>query len=850
MRRRLMMRQEKQRYILMGLVGLIAFILIGFIGSFGLFLWYSRDLPSPGKLSQSSQNSTVFYDRNDKIIYELYKDKNRVPVPFDEISERLKQATVAIEDKTFYTNSGISQTGILRSFLLLIVKGKISGGGSTITQQLIKNVLLDSSRSPSRKIKEAILAVEVNKRYTKDEILGMYLNEAPYGGSYWGVDTASRGYFGKDPKDLNLVESAIMAGLPQSPSYYSPFIGEEGAWKDRTKDVLRRMREDKYISKDEEKEAVEQLDKVEFKSAPEDITAAHYIFYIKRIIEEEYGEKILDQGLSVKTTLDLDMQKKAETIVKEQIEKLEKGKFAVSNGALIAVDSKTGEVIAYVGSHDYLNEKNGQFDVISQGVRQPGSTLKPLEYAVAFENGYTPSTVLMDVKTEFPNQGGKDYVPQNYNGKFTGPVQIRFALGNSLNLPAVKMLAMIGLRDFLQKANDMGMTELAPTTKNLQDLGLSASLGGGSVSLLNLTSSFSVFANSGKKVDVQPITEIKDFKGKTIFKAKKPKERQVLSPEIAFLISHILSDDNARRDTFGGGSLLNIRGKTVAVKTGTSDDKVDNYAIGFTKGVTLGVWVGNNDYTPMNPRISSGTTGATPIWNSMMTELLKKYDDGIMAKPDKVKAIEVDSYLGGLPHEGDPKRSEYFIEGTEPKEVSPYYKKLKISKSTGKIANDVEVRNGNYDEKEYIIITESDPISTDGRNRWQEAIDAWVREQGNDKLKPPTETSDNNIDDVIVTIRNPGDKSTVGNAFDIQVKITTGPGIKNIKLYKNGSEFKSIDGNNKEITESVNFPDGVYEIKVIAVNDKDKRAEAAIKIGVNRPWDSDITPSPSPTQAP
>jgi penicillin-binding protein 1C len=831
----------------MGLVGLIGLVIVGFLGAFIMFLWFSRDLPSPGKLTQSSTNSTVFYDRNGKIIYELYKDKNRVPVPIAEIPKTLQQATVATEDKTFYSNSGISQTGILRSFILLILHGHISGGGSTITQQLIKNTLLDSSQSASRKIKEAILAVEVNKKYSKDQILEMYLNEAPYGGSYWGVGTAARGYFGVDPKDLNLVQSAFLAGLPQSPSYYSPFIGEKDAWKDRTKTVLRRMREDKYITSKQEQDSDKQLDSVKFQSAPESFTAAHFIFYIKRKIEQQYGTKILDQGLQIKTTIDLDMQRKAEQIVKNEIATLSKGGYDVSNGAALAIDPQTGEVLAYVGSHDYSDTKNGQFDVVSQGLRQPGSTLKPLEYSVAFEKGYTPATVLMDVQTTFPNQGGKDYVPEDYTGKFVGPVQVRFALGNSLNIPAVKMLAMIGLKDFLQKAEDVGMPELAPTQKNLDNLGLSASLGGGSVSLMNLTKSYTVFANGGKKLDLVPYTEIKDFKGKTIFKQKKQNGQQVISPEISFLISHILSDDHAREATFGAGSALNIRGKTVAVKTGTTDDKVDNYAVGFTKGVTLGVWVGNNDYTPMNPRIASGITGATPIWHDLMTELLKKYPDGISDKPDDVTALQIDAAYGGLPHNDDPKRSEYFIKGTEPKDVSPIWKKLKISKSTGKLANDVEVKNGNYDEKEYIVFTENDPISTDGHNRWQEGIDAWVKTQGNDKMHPPTETSDNSIDDIVVSIDSPNDHQQVGNTFDVHAHFVSSPDVKWVKIYANGNQIKEVDGNNHDVTQSVTLDDGVYDLKVVAANAKDKQSDSTIKIGVNKPWDSSPTPTSTPT---
>jgi hypothetical protein len=252
----------------------------------------------------------------------------------------------------------------------------------------------------------------------------------------------------------------------------------------------------------------------------------------------------------------------------------------------------------------------------------------------------------------------------------------------------------------------------------------------------------------------------------------------------------------------------------------------------------------------MNPRIASGITGATPIWHDLMAELLKKYPDGIMSKPDKVKTVEIDSYLGGLPHNGDPKRTEYFIEGTEPKDVSPFYKKIKISKANGKLANDVEIKSGNYDEKEFIVFTESDPISTDGKNRWQEGIDAWVQSQGDSKFHPPTETSDNSSEDVIVTFKDPPDKATVNNDFHIRVVITTGPDVKNVKLYKNGTEFKNYDGNTKEVNEDVHFDDGTYEIKAVAVNNKDKRSEAVLKIGVNKPWDSTPTDTPAPSPSP
>lgn len=839
----------KQRLMVYGLIGAIAVIVIGFIFSFGVFAWYAKDLPSPAKLSQSTGASTIFKDRDDKILYEMYKDKNRIPVKWEDLPKRLKEATIAIEDKNFYKHQGISQFGIVRgAFNILLGKGLQSG--STITQQLIKNVLLTNRQTISRKVQEMILALEVERRYTKDEILLMYLNEAPYGGVYWGVESAAKGYFGKEVKNLTLVESAILAGMPQNPSAYSPHIGRKDAWKFRTTDVLRRMREDRYITRDEEKTALKQMDAIKFTSPKLAISAPHFVFYVKDQIDEEYGQKLIDQGVEVKTTLSLEVQRAVEEIVKDEIKKLKE--YNATNAAVVVLDSKTGEILAMVGSYDFNDEKFGKFNA-ALGLRQPGSAIKPITYATAFEQGYTPATVLMDVKTEFSSGATTDkpYTPVNYDGKFRGPMQVRFALANSENIPAVKMLAMVGIRDFLQKATDMGLSQFEPTTENMNRFGLAVTLGGGETTLLDLTSSFSVFAAAGVRRDVSAITEIKDFKGKSVFKKVRIKEKNVLSPESAFLISHILSDNNARLDVFGPNSYLNIPGKTVAVKTGTTDDKRDNWAVGYTKTVTVGVWAGNNDNSPMNPNIASGATGASSIFYYTMIDLLKKYGDGIPDKPDKVKALQIDAYLGGLPKDGYPTRSEYFIEGTEPKDTSPYYKKLKISKANGKLANDVEVKNGNYEEKEFIVITEDDPVSSDGKNRWQEAIDAWAKDQGDPKYRAPTETSDSSSEDVVVSIKNPSGQQTVdNNNVQIKAKIIAIAKIKNVKIRINGSDIKSLDGDRDEIDETINLPDGAYELQVIATNEKDKQGESTIKFGVRKPWDYSApteTPTPTPT---
>lgn len=825
------------------IVGVVGFFILGLL----IFIFFSRNLPEPGSIKRSTGFSTVLYDRDGKTLYELYQDKNRIPIFIKDVPPYLKQATIAIEDKNFYTHEGFSTWGIIRSFLHILTTGRLSGG-STLTQQLVKNVLLTQERTLTRKIKEVVLAVAIEKRFTKDEILEMYLNESPYGGTFWGAQAAAKGYFDKDVKDLTLVESAIMAGLPQRPSYYNPLSGKQDAYKGRTQNVLRRMREDKYLTKDQEKKALDELDKINFKNAPGvAIEAPHFVFYVRELIAEKFGEKILDEGIKVKTTLSLDAQRAAQDVVKEEIGKL--SSLDVSNGSSVVLDSHTGEILAMVGSYDYNDEKFGRFNTAT-ALRQPGSAVKPITYAVAFEQGYTPSTIVMDVPTEFPDQGGKAYNPVNYDSKFRGPVQYRFALANSLNVPAVKVLATIGIRNFLQKAYDMGLTTFEPTPANLKRFGLSITLGGGETTLLDLTSAFSVFARGGTRVEPVAILEIRDHKDKLIYKAPDSKPREVLSPEVSFLVSHILSDNTARSDVFGASSLLRIPGKTAASKTGTTNDKRDNWMVTFTKDVTVGSWVGNNDNSPMNQKIASGVTGASPIANRIMRNMLKTYSDGIMDKPDGVEALQVDAFLGGLPRDGYPIRSEYFIKGTEPKKQSPFYKKVKISKTTGKLANDIEIKTGNYDEKDYIVIAESDPISTDGRNRWQEATEAWAYSQPDDKFKPPRDTSDTNQDDLVIVIREPANESRVNtNDVKLVTKITSIQEIRKVELQVNGSIVKTYNENKKDLEEHLNLADGIYEIKIIAENVKGSRKDSAVTIGVNKEWNENIISQPNTTPA-
>ncbi len=834
------------------IIAAIAGVFLFFAATTATLAWFLKDLPSPSKLNRTEEISSIFYDRNGKILFELFKNKNIIPVKLSNISPHLINATLAIEDAEFYKHRGVSEKGILRALYNTLIRGR-KQGGSTITQQLIKNSLLSPERTISRKIKEVILAFEVERRYSKDEILQMYLNSAPYGGVFWGIESASRGYFGKSAKDLNLVEAAVLAGLPQRPSYYSPFIGRNDAWKDRAKAVLRRMREEGYIDKKQEQEAVKQLDQLKFQKSQLAIKAPHFVFYVKDLLEQQYGKGVFQKGIKVRTTLDLELYEKTQEIVKEEIESLEK--YKVGNGAAVILDSQTGEILAMVGSYDFNNPDYGKFNAATS-LRQPGSSIKPINYALALERGMTPATVFMDVKTSFYIDKDKEYTPANYDDKYRGPMQLRFALGNSINTIAVKILALNGLENFLKKAYDMGLTTLEPTEENLKRFGLSITLGGGEVRLLEITSAYSVFARGGERIDPQAVLEIRDFKNKIIFKKKDPIRKRVLSQEVSFLISHILSDNNARLIAFGPNSYLRIPGKTVAVKTGTTNDLRDNWTIGFTKDITVGVWVGNNDNSPMNQRIVSGVTGASPIWNKIMRYALSNgYEDGIIEKPENVIALQIDAYLGGLPKEGQPTRSEYFIKGTEPKSISPFYKKLKISKITGKIANEYEIRTGNYEEKEFIVIQEQDPLSKDGRNRWQEAIDKWIQENGDDRMKPPKEISDAKAEGIILSIKQPKDKQKVSNTIEIKGSVISDKKISKIEIFVNDSRVSTFSNPKNSFEETINLSDGVYTLKIRAQDEEGKTAEQSIRIGVNQPWSEPTqaptnTPTPTPTPTP
>ena len=664
-------------------------------------MWYStHDLPSPKQLeTRDLPLTTKIYDRNGKILYNVYTDQNRTIVPLSGMPDNLKHATIAVEDKDFYKHKGFDILGILRAFRKTVFEKNVQGG-STITQQLVKSAFLSPERTIARKLKELYLAFRVETAFSKDKILEMYLNQVPYGGTAWGGSAAAEQYFGKNVKDLTLAEAALLAGLPAAPTYYSPFGQNVQRALERKDYVLKRMLEEKYITQGQYEKAVKE--KIKFKPAVTNLKAAHFVAYVREYLAEKYGESIASRGgLKVITTLDLDTQQTAEKIVKVNIDELKY--LRVSNGAALVTKPKTGEILAMVGSKDYFDPTIDGNVNVTTAERQPGSSIKPINYAMALYRGLiTPATIIMDVPTTFSAAGTTAYRPVNYDGAFHGPVQVRFALGNSYNIPAVKVLALNGVADFISFAREMGITTFKDPTR----YGLSLTLGGGEVKMTEMATAFGVFANEGIRQDLTPILKIEDSKGRTLEEFKPRAGKRVLSREVAFQISSILSDNSARTAAFGPSSELYIPGKTVAVKTGTTDDKRDNWTIGYTPSYLVTTWVGNNDNTPMNPALASGVTGAAPIWNGIMKSILKDKVNEAFKVPSGIHGIWICGSTGGLKNEGCGNRFEYFISGTEPKKDTYTKAKVWVEKGTNKI---VAAGSPNAEEKEEVIV--NDPYS-------------------------------------------------------------------------------------------------------------------------------------------
>ena len=594
--------------------GLISILIVG---STWFYLKIIKDLPNVNLIYSPPTLSTQILDRNEKVLYKFYQNENRTWIPIDKIPTDLIEATLAIEDKKFYEHHGLSIKGLITAVIYNFKKDDQDKprGGSTITQQLVKNVFFSSEKKIIRKIKEAVLTLIVESKMTKNEILERYLNQVSYGGEAYGVEEASQKYFGKHVWELKTEESAYLAGLPAAPSSYSPYGNNPELGKARQKHVISEMISTGYLT--EEKAAKLLEEKLTIKNNSKLIEAPHFVFYIKKLLEDQGYTNFEKQGLVIKTSLDLELQNKAQKIVKDEVEK--NRKLKISNGGALIIDVKSGDILAMVGSVDYYSKEiDGEVNVTT-ALRQPGSSIKPINYLLALENNFSLASKISDSQISYPptSPGQKAYTPQNYNGKYMGEVTLRTALASSLNIPSVKLLEKNGVNNMIDLAENMGIT----TWKDRSRFGLSLALGSGEVKMIELAEAYSIFANLGEKLEINPVLEIKNYLGENVYKKEIIKENLIKS-EYAYLINSALSDNQARSPIFGSNSKLVIPNKTVAVKTGTTNNLKDNWCIGWTPSYLTVSWVGNNDSSPMS-WVASGVSGATPIWNQLTNLILK-----------------------------------------------------------------------------------------------------------------------------------------------------------------------------------------------------------------------------------
>ncbi|MFH1461180.1 MAG: PBP1A family penicillin-binding protein [Patescibacteria group bacterium] len=782
-----MLRSLIKLIIFLGIIGVLTVIIIT--------AYFAKDLPDPTKIEDREIiESTKIYDRTGQIVlYDIHGEEKRTIIPLEEIPQFIKEATIAIEDDNFYHHIGLDWKGILRAAWANLTNQRIAQGGSTITQQFIKNAYLggpQSARTFARKIKEAILALLMERKYSKDEILGFYLNQVPYGSNAYGIEAASQTFFNKSAKDLTLAQGALLSALPNAPSYYSPSGSHPDELKVRQEDILDRMVNFGYLSQ----EQADQAKQEELKYAsPGDLKAHHFVTMVQEYLEDKYGSDYTDinmAGLKVYTSLDWSLQEAAEQAVTKGTEK--NTAYRATNAALVAINPKTGQVLALVGSKNYSED---QFNVATSPNRQPGSSFKPFAYAMAFKKGFTPETILFDLKTNFGKFGpgeGQDYSPKNYDLKFRGPVTMRTALAQSINVPSVKTLYLAGVNDTINLAQDMGIT----TLKERNRYGLSLVLGGGEVKLIDETAAYGVFAAEGIKHPLSFVLRIKDNQG-NILEEFKDDSNRVLDEQIARQISDILSDEEARAPIFGSHSKLYLPGRPAAVKTGTTQDYADGWTIGYTPSLVVGVWAGNNDFTKKMKEGAAGVYVAAPIWNDFMT-------GAYQVKTKEEKTSIDDSLKNELLQEFTlPKETEKFtLPEPSPESNIPmvngqiaYQNKIEIDKISGKLATDLTppdlIKERIYQEVHSILYY----LDQDDSNlaNWEEPVKQWALSQSCAQGVCYNQNIPQEYDDIHtkenqpqVEIAFPQENSLInGDKLTIQAQASAPLGIKQLDFFFN-----------------------------------------------------------------
>lgn len=748
----------------------------------GLFAWFSKDLPTPGKIaSRSVAQSTKIFDRKGNLLYETGEQK-RTSVQSDQLSDTLKKATVATEDKTFFTNAGVDLRGILRAVYRDVFRKTIGvQGGSTITQQFVKKALLTDDQTFTRKVKELILTLEVEQMYSKDQILTMYLNEIPYGSNVAGAEAASQMYYGVSAKDLTLAQTATLVAIPKAPTYYSPYGIHTKELISRRNYVLDQMVSTGYIKK-EEADAAKQVDsttvnndfdknKVGVRPRKDSIKAPHFALYVLDQLAEKYGDEVINkQGLKVITTLDPDKQAIAEKAVTEGA--ANNKKYGANNAALTSIDPKTGQVLAMVGSKDFFDTSiDGNVNVATSN-RQPGSSFKPIVYATAFKKAEnSPSRILYDLTTDF----GGGYIPHDFDNKTRGPVTIRTALSNSLNIPAVKAIDLAGITETIQTAHDLGIT----TINNKPDsYGLALALGTAEVKQVDFVGAYSVFANGGVKHDTMTVLKVEDNQGKLLYQYDQnaDKGKQVLDPQIAYEIASITSDNQARSMVFGSHSALYFPDRTVSAKTGTTSDFKDGWTMGFTPSLVTGVWVGNNDNTPMKG--SDGVVVAGPIFHQYMQQALAGTPNEEFTRPEGIVDMTVDKYSNKLPSElSKETTTDIFASWQVPKTKDDVHVSVRVCKANGLLAGD-EIPDGLAEFRTYINLHSEEPK----KPNWEGPVRAWAQSSGLDLL-PPTDYCSATSVAPKVNITSPTNGNTVSGNFTISANASADGGVKNVEFF-------------------------------------------------------------------
>ncbi len=820
---------KKRRWlrIILIIIGILIITSILFIG--GVFAYFAKDLPSPGKINKRFvAESTKIYDRSgEHLLYDIHGEEKRTIIPYSEIPDVVKHATIALEDQSFYEHHGIQFTAILRAAIKNVIGGDVKQGGSTITQQLIKNTILTNEKTFTRKIKEVILSLEIEQKFTKDEILEMYLNEIPYGSNAYGIEAGAQTFFGKSANELTADEAALLAALPKAPTYYSPYGTKRERLKARQEAALTNMAKLGYLTT-QEADAAKQIDIYNKITANrENISAPHFTIYVREQLEEKYGEEFLQNGgLKVFTTLDWEMQQIGERVVHDGAIANEE-KWNAENAALVAIDPKTGQILTMVGSRDFFDtEIDGQVNV-ALSERQPGSSFKPYAYLEAYRKGYTPETILYDTETNFATDGQDNYKPQNYDGTFRGPIKMKKSLAQSLNIPAVKSLYLADIKDVIQLVKRLGISSLNDPDR----YGLSLVLGGGEVRLLDHVAAFSVLANDGVKHEKTAILRIEDKNGKIIEEFKEEDGEKIVEKKFITMLNESLSINKHRAPAFGEQNPLKFPDRTVAGKTGTTNEFRDGWTMGYTPNIAVGVWAGNND----NREMRSGAAGAnvaSPIWRAFLNETIEKFPndsfdkykeeatgkdvlDGKNKEPKKIEVCEIPG-----------KNDEYCL-------VSKYCPKDERKKRV-------------FADKHNILhyVDRSDPQGSEPEKpkndpqykAWEKGVRLFYKDQEKTIFdeKPEDACKEGDFSKYQPAIKLIVPSEVTRNEVEIKTKTDASYGIKNVTFFVND---KSIDSKNSEdasikyiLPASLNNKKVLVKVVLIDKNGNEIKDEQSLKI--------------------